>query len=73
MIAANLVDRIWVFQAASAVDDESAPSAASVPENFFKTGELQVGADLLTEYLNEHSAVFSALAPSADFVIAQRS
>ncbi len=71
MIAANLVDRVWVFQSASAIDDDSAPSAATVPGNFIKTGEMHVGADTLAEYSNPDSPVFSASVPSADFAIAQ--
>jgi diaminohydroxyphosphoribosylaminopyrimidine deaminase/5-amino-6-(5-phosphoribosylamino)uracil reductase len=63
-------DRLWVSRSPKRVDDTTAPSAAPVPDNYVKTGELGVAGDSLTEYLNPHSEAFFAAVPSADFVLA---
>jgi diaminohydroxyphosphoribosylaminopyrimidine deaminase/5-amino-6-(5-phosphoribosylamino)uracil reductase len=64
-------DRIWVLRSRSTVNEPSAPSAASVPDHFLKTGEIDLAGDVLAEYLNPASPVFFADEPSADFVLAK--
>ncbi len=66
----NLVDRVWVFRSTLQLDDESAPTAALIPEDYVSTGELDLQGDTLTEYLNPRSPVFFAAEPSADLVLA---
>lgn len=66
--AANLADRVWVFQSPREIRDDSAPKAAPVPPDYVKTGQLDLAGDTLTEYLNPASPVFFAAEPSADFV-----
>jgi diaminohydroxyphosphoribosylaminopyrimidine deaminase/5-amino-6-(5-phosphoribosylamino)uracil reductase len=65
----NIADRLWVFRSQDRLDDATAPPAAAIPENFKKGGELQLGNDVLTEYLNTRSPVFYALAESADLIL----
>lgn len=63
-------DRLWVFRSAESLDaGESAPKAVAVPESYVETGRLQLGPDLLVEYLNRQSASFVSAEPSADFVL----
>jgi diaminohydroxyphosphoribosylaminopyrimidine deaminase/5-amino-6-(5-phosphoribosylamino)uracil reductase len=67
----DLVDRLWVFRSPKAVNDPTAPRAAEIPEYFVESGRLDLGGDMLTEYLNPRSPAFFANAPSADLVLAQ--
>jgi diaminohydroxyphosphoribosylaminopyrimidine deaminase/5-amino-6-(5-phosphoribosylamino)uracil reductase len=67
----GLADRVWVFSSPTILNDPSAPTATPVPEHYIKTGEMNVGGDVLTEYLNPRSPVFFAPQPSADFVLAE--
>lgn len=67
----GLCDRVWVFTSPRALNDDSAPLAASIPEWFIKTGELPVGDDVLVEYLNQQSPGYFAPVPSTDFMLAQ--
>lgn len=68
---AGLCDRLWVFTSSRTLADDSAPAAADVPEWFVKTGELRVGDDVLSEYVNQQSPAYFASVPSTDFVLAQ--
>ncbi|MBC7783537.1 MAG: bifunctional diaminohydroxyphosphoribosylaminopyrimidine deaminase/5-amino-6-(5-phosphoribosylamino)uracil reductase RibD [Burkholderiales bacterium] len=68
---AGLCDRLWVIHNSRSIEDASAPTAATVPDWFAKTGELSLGADTLIEYLNVQSAGYHATVPSADFTLAQ--
>jgi diaminohydroxyphosphoribosylaminopyrimidine deaminase/5-amino-6-(5-phosphoribosylamino)uracil reductase len=65
----DLADRIWVFRSPRSLE-QPGRAAASIPSHFIKTGELDVDADVLIEYLNSNSPVFFAAEPSADFVLA---
>lgn len=67
----GLVDRVWVFRSPTRLNENSAPSAAPIPDDFVKTGELNVGDDVLSEYLNPKCGAFFAAVPSADFVMAR--
>jgi diaminohydroxyphosphoribosylaminopyrimidine deaminase/5-amino-6-(5-phosphoribosylamino)uracil reductase len=66
----GLVDRVWVFRSPLRVDDETAPGAVPVPKEFVKSGEVQLGSDVLSEYLNPNSPAFFAAVASADLVLA---
>ena len=66
--AANLCDRLWVIRSPKVIDEPTAPSAAEVPGDYVKTGEVNLDGDLLCEYLNPKSAVFFAAEASADIV-----
>jgi diaminohydroxyphosphoribosylaminopyrimidine deaminase/5-amino-6-(5-phosphoribosylamino)uracil reductase len=66
----NLCDRLWIFRSPNALNDPTAPAAARIPADFVPTGELPLGGDTLTEYLNPHSPAYFAAEPSADFVLA---
>jgi diaminohydroxyphosphoribosylaminopyrimidine deaminase / 5-amino-6-(5-phosphoribosylamino)uracil reductase len=69
--AEGVVDRLWVFRSSQELNDPTAPAAATVPDSFIRAGELKVGADQLTEYLNPASPVFFAAVPSADYCLAR--
>jgi diaminohydroxyphosphoribosylaminopyrimidine deaminase/5-amino-6-(5-phosphoribosylamino)uracil reductase len=69
--AQDFADRLWVFQASERIDDITAPAAALIPDHFVKTGEVALGSDLLSEYLNTHSPVFACNAASADLELAR--
>jgi diaminohydroxyphosphoribosylaminopyrimidine deaminase/5-amino-6-(5-phosphoribosylamino)uracil reductase len=60
-------DRLWVIRSPKIVGDNTAPSAAKIPDHFVQTGEINLDGDVLHEYLNTQSAVFFAAVPSADF------
>jgi diaminohydroxyphosphoribosylaminopyrimidine deaminase/5-amino-6-(5-phosphoribosylamino)uracil reductase len=64
----NLADRVWVFRSRRAIGEKSAPAAAAV--KYPAVGEVKVGGDLLTEYLNPGSKVYFAGERSADFIAA---
>ena len=66
---AGLVDRVWVFQSPTRVDDPTAPRAVAVP--FPATARTSLGDDELIEYLNPASPVFFANDPSSDFRMRQ--
>jgi diaminohydroxyphosphoribosylaminopyrimidine deaminase/5-amino-6-(5-phosphoribosylamino)uracil reductase len=70
---AGLVDRLWVIRSPMRTDEQAALDAARVPQGFLVTGEMRLGTDTLTEYLNPASPVFFAPEPSADFVLAGES
>jgi pyrimidine deaminase RibD-like protein len=67
----NTADRLWVIQSPKIIGDETAPSAAAIPDYFVQTGEVNLDGDVLREYLNMKSNAFFAAVPSADFVLAQ--
>jgi diaminohydroxyphosphoribosylaminopyrimidine deaminase/5-amino-6-(5-phosphoribosylamino)uracil reductase len=71
LIDAGVLDRLWVIRSQTVMNDPTAPLAAEIPTTFVKTGELDVGGDTLTEYLNSRSPVFFAPEQSADFVLAR--
>lgn len=71
LLAGGLVDRLWVFRSSRAVNDPTAPAAAAVPDGFILTGEVELGGDILSEYLNRASPVFFAPTPSADLLMAE--
>jgi hypothetical protein len=62
---------VWVFGSSAAIGEETAPAAAAVPSHFVETGRIDVGGDVLVEYLNPRSEVFFAGEVSADFVLAR--
>jgi diaminohydroxyphosphoribosylaminopyrimidine deaminase/5-amino-6-(5-phosphoribosylamino)uracil reductase len=64
------IDRLWVIRSPLIVGDHTAPAAAEVPDYFVSTGELNLGGDVLFEYLNSRSELFFAAVPSADYVLA---
>lgn len=68
--ASGEVDRVWVLRSPTEIGDDTAPRAAKIPDGFVATGQLRLGGDTLTEYLNPASPVFFALEPSADFILA---
>ncbi|MGH7179341.1 MAG: bifunctional diaminohydroxyphosphoribosylaminopyrimidine deaminase/5-amino-6-(5-phosphoribosylamino)uracil reductase RibD, partial [Tepidisphaeraceae bacterium] len=70
MFARGQADRVWVFRSSARIDDPTAPSAPTV--DYDSTGELDLGGDVLTEFLNPASACYFARVESADFVIAQQ-
>lgn len=65
----NLADRVWVFRSKLKIGNDSAPTAALIPEGYISTGEINLNGDTLTEYLNPRSPVFFAAEPSADLVL----
>jgi diaminohydroxyphosphoribosylaminopyrimidine deaminase/5-amino-6-(5-phosphoribosylamino)uracil reductase len=69
----GLVERVWALRSPMRVNDDTAPAAMPVPPHYMKTGELSLGCDRLTEYLNPDSPAFFAAVPSADFVLARHS
>jgi diaminohydroxyphosphoribosylaminopyrimidine deaminase/5-amino-6-(5-phosphoribosylamino)uracil reductase len=62
-------DRLWVFRSPKVLGDPHAPRA--VPVSLPETARIDLDGDLLTEYLNAHSAAFFAPAPSADIELAR--
>jgi diaminohydroxyphosphoribosylaminopyrimidine deaminase/5-amino-6-(5-phosphoribosylamino)uracil reductase len=64
----NQCDRVWVIRSPNPIDHPDAPQAASVPGDYIKTGEVSLGGDVLSEYLNPRSAAFFSATPSADLV-----
>jgi diaminohydroxyphosphoribosylaminopyrimidine deaminase/5-amino-6-(5-phosphoribosylamino)uracil reductase len=58
LFAAALVDRVWVIRSPMTEPDESV------------TGSIDLGGDVLTEYLNPASPVFFAPERSADLILA---
>jgi diaminohydroxyphosphoribosylaminopyrimidine deaminase/5-amino-6-(5-phosphoribosylamino)uracil reductase len=64
----NQCDRVWVIRSPKPIEHADAPAAATVPAHYIKTGEVGLGGDVLSEYLNPHSAAFFAAVPSADLV-----
>jgi diaminohydroxyphosphoribosylaminopyrimidine deaminase/5-amino-6-(5-phosphoribosylamino)uracil reductase len=64
----NRADRLWVFRSSLNLNESSAPSSATIPPHFVKTGQSELNGDVLIEYLNSQSAVFFAAVPSADFL-----
>jgi diaminohydroxyphosphoribosylaminopyrimidine deaminase/5-amino-6-(5-phosphoribosylamino)uracil reductase len=71
MFEANFVDRLWVFRSQTKIRNETAPAAAEIPKRFVVTGSIQLGEDVLTEYLNANSEAFFAAEPSADLQITE--
>lgn len=67
----DAVDRLWVFRSSKRLAEDSAPSAAPAPPDYVVSGQLAIGDDTLTEYLNPRSPVFFANEPSADFIRAR--
>jgi diaminohydroxyphosphoribosylaminopyrimidine deaminase/5-amino-6-(5-phosphoribosylamino)uracil reductase len=63
----NTADRLWVIRSPKTIGDDTAPSAAAIPDYFVQTGEVNLDGDVLCEYLNTTSKVFFAAVPSADF------
>jgi diaminohydroxyphosphoribosylaminopyrimidine deaminase/5-amino-6-(5-phosphoribosylamino)uracil reductase len=62
-------DRLWVIRSPKVIGDGTAPAAAAVPDDFVKTGEVDLDGDVLCEYLNTRSNVFFAPEPSADLAL----
>jgi diaminohydroxyphosphoribosylaminopyrimidine deaminase/5-amino-6-(5-phosphoribosylamino)uracil reductase len=71
--ADNTVDRLWVIRSPMIIGDDTAPSAAEIPDHFIKTGELNLDGDVLFEYLNTRSSVYFAPEKSADLLLAESS
>jgi diaminohydroxyphosphoribosylaminopyrimidine deaminase / 5-amino-6-(5-phosphoribosylamino)uracil reductase len=67
LLAQNLVDRVWIFRSTMSVGDPAAPSPIELPEFYVRTGQVSVGPDTFTEYLNPRSDVYFTAEPSADF------
>ncbi len=61
-------DRLWIVRSPIAINDETAPRAASVASNYVITGEVELAGDVLTEYLNASSDAFFSSEPSADLL-----
>ncbi|HEV7302513.1 MAG TPA: bifunctional diaminohydroxyphosphoribosylaminopyrimidine deaminase/5-amino-6-(5-phosphoribosylamino)uracil reductase RibD [Tepidisphaeraceae bacterium] len=70
MIPRNQVDRIWVFRSRAAMIETRGLPASPIPADYALTGQCELGSDLLSEYLNPHSAAFFAADPSADLRLA---
>ena len=70
---ADVGDRLWVFRSGTAIDDATAPRAATIPDHYVASGTLNLNGDTLTEYLNSRSSAFFAAVPSADVVLAAES
>jgi diaminohydroxyphosphoribosylaminopyrimidine deaminase / 5-amino-6-(5-phosphoribosylamino)uracil reductase len=64
----NLADRVWVFRSPLRINDEDAPAAMRVI--YPSSGTVELNGDELSEYLNPESAVFFAMEPSADLILA---
>jgi diaminohydroxyphosphoribosylaminopyrimidine deaminase/5-amino-6-(5-phosphoribosylamino)uracil reductase len=64
----NQCDRLWVIRSPNPIDHADAPQAPAVPSSYIKTGEVDLGGDVLSEYLNPNSAVYFSPQPSADLV-----
>jgi diaminohydroxyphosphoribosylaminopyrimidine deaminase/5-amino-6-(5-phosphoribosylamino)uracil reductase len=64
----NQCDRLWVIRSPNSIDHADAPQAPAIPANYIKTGEVNLGGDMLSEYLNPNSAVYFSPQPSADLV-----
>jgi riboflavin biosynthesis pyrimidine reductase len=65
----NAADRLWVFRSSNRLDDESALSAAKIPDHFIETARCQFADDTLIEYLNSRSRVYFDASASADIVL----
>ncbi len=63
------VDRVWRIRSPRSIDASNAPKAVAVPNEFVETGEVDLGGDTLTEYLDPNSDVYFATEASADFVL----
>jgi diaminohydroxyphosphoribosylaminopyrimidine deaminase/5-amino-6-(5-phosphoribosylamino)uracil reductase len=68
----NLCDRLWVIRSPKVIDEPTAPSAAAVPGDYVKTGEVNLDGDVFSEYLNPKSPVFFASEASADITQLKR-
>lgn len=66
---AQWADRLWVIESPKRVDDVTAPSAAEVTSEWISVGQIRVGGDRLSEYLNSRSSLFFTAAASADFLL----
>jgi diaminohydroxyphosphoribosylaminopyrimidine deaminase/5-amino-6-(5-phosphoribosylamino)uracil reductase len=64
-------DRLWVIRSSMIIRDDTAPTAAAIPDYFIKTGELNLDGDVLVEYLNTKSDAYFAPLESADLVLAR--
>jgi diaminohydroxyphosphoribosylaminopyrimidine deaminase/5-amino-6-(5-phosphoribosylamino)uracil reductase len=64
----NQCDRLWVIRSPNPIDHADVPQAPAVPSSYIKTGEVDLGGDVLSEYLNPNSAVYFSPQPSADLV-----
>ena len=64
----NLCDRLWVIRSPKPIDEPTAPGAPRIPDNYLKTGEVNLDGDILSEYLNPQSPVYFSPQPSADIV-----
>lgn len=70
MLHRGQVDRVWVFYSPKPIAAEDGLAAAAVPGEFVQTAQMQVGGDVLREYLNPFSDGYFAPAASADAVLA---
>ncbi len=64
-----IADRLWVIQSPNHIDAVDAPLAPAVPDYYEPTGEVRLGDDVVTEYLNARAASFFAPVPSADLIL----
>jgi diaminohydroxyphosphoribosylaminopyrimidine deaminase/5-amino-6-(5-phosphoribosylamino)uracil reductase len=65
----GIADRLWEFRSPVRIDDASAPRAAPIPDDAWRSiEEVKLDGDTLTEYLNSQSPVFFAPEASADLV-----
>ena len=65
------VDRLWIIRSSKIIGDDTAPSAAPIPDYFVQTGEVDLDGDRLCEYLNTRSDVFFAPVESADLALSR--
>ena len=70
--AANLADRVWLFQSDVRIEDGSAPAAPDIPATFEKTAGVALDGNVLTEYLNRTSPVFFAGVASPDCLLIRK-
>jgi diaminohydroxyphosphoribosylaminopyrimidine deaminase/5-amino-6-(5-phosphoribosylamino)uracil reductase len=62
-------DRLWVIRSPKILGDDTAPSAAVIPDYFIQTGEVNLDGDRICEYLNTKANAYFAPVPSADLVL----
>ena len=68
-LAGNHADRIWVIRSPKSVQ----AGLLAAPFDYPATRQVDLGGDVLTEYLNPGSDVFFAQEPSADLLLTARS
>lgn len=65
--------RVWRFRSTNVFGGSDAVEAIRLPDTYIEVGRLQIGDDVLVEYLNTKppDKAYFAPVPSADFVLAQ--